>query len=301
MTGVTVVINPVAGSRSRRADLGSRIALAERVVREAGCAPRVVLTVGPGHAAVLAREAVARGDGLVVAWGGDGTVHEVGGALALTGTALGIVPSGSGNGLAGDLGLPYAPGPALRVALHGTSRAIDAGEIDGELFFNLAGVGLDAEIAAQFAARPPGCRGLAAYTRLTLMALLRYQPQCYLVDVGGERLERRAILVAFANSRQYGHRALIAPRARLDDGLIDVVVVEAQSLARIAVRLPRLFTGALGERHGVVTRPVQVAEVACDREMPLHVDGEPRTPRRHVKLEVRPHAVTVRVPCPKTE
>jgi diacylglycerol kinase (ATP) len=295
VTGVSVLINPISGPRRRNDGPAERRALAERLVAQAGWEPWVTVTTAPGHAQALAREALAREDALVVAWGGDGTVNEVAGVLAFTGTPLAIVPAGSGNGLASELALPRDAGDALRAALSGATRRIDAGELDGSLFFNLAGIGLDARIAARFAARGAGRRGLRAYAAITLTELLRYRPVPYVLEHDGETLELTALFIALANSRQYGSGALIAPRARLDDGRLEMVAVEPHSLARVAVRLPSLFRGTLVESPGILMRSLTRLRVSSAEPIGFHVDGESRQGGTTVRIQVHPGALAVRV------
>jgi YegS/Rv2252/BmrU family lipid kinase len=242
----------------------------------------------------LAREAAAREDAVVVAWGGDGTVNEVAGALAGTPVPLGIVAAGSGNGLADELGLPHAPGPALGVALSAATRRIDCGEIDGAPFFNVAGIGLDAGIAARFQQREAGRRGLRAYVAITTSELLRHRPARYTLSAHGESFTRDALLIALANSRQYGHGARIAPAARLDDGRIEVVVVEAQPLARIALRLPSLFLGTLKDSRGLLMRSWTEATISADGPIGYHLDGEVGQGGTTVTVRVRPGVLRVR-------
>lgn len=165
MTAALVVINPISGAG--RADPGGagEVDLARGTLGRAGYDTAVVVTQGPGHATEAARGAVTRGVDLVVAWGGDGTMNEVARALAFGSTALALVPAGSGNGLARDLGVPLDPGRALAVAASGRRRRIDVGDVNGEYFFNVAGVGLDARIARAFAERS-GRRGRWRYARV---------------------------------------------------------------------------------------------------------------------------------------
>ena len=132
--------------------------------RADGC---VQLTSGPGHARVLARAALDAGADVVVAWGGDGTINEVASALTHSRAALGIVPMGSGNGLAREVGVPRGHEAALEAALTGLERTIDAGELNGRVFFNAAGVGFDAHVAAAFASSAGHARGFASYAALT--------------------------------------------------------------------------------------------------------------------------------------
>ncbi|HVB37012.1 MAG TPA: diacylglycerol kinase family protein, partial [Vicinamibacterales bacterium] len=147
---VAVLINPIAGRRLTPADIRDRVELATRAIRSHGEEPVVHVTGAPGEGTSRARAAVEAGARLVVAWGGDGTVNEVASGLVHGPAALGIVPAGSGNGLARELGIPRWPERALARALEAPERLIDAGELGGRLFVNVAGVGFDAWIARRF-------------------------------------------------------------------------------------------------------------------------------------------------------
>ncbi len=199
------------------------------------------MTTHPSHGAELTKGFVERDVETVVAWGGDGTINEVASALAFGGTALGIVPSGSGNGLARELNVPRDPGGALRTALTGATRTIDAGELGGRLFFNVAGIGFDAHLAALF--NRSSSRGGLRYVATTIRGILGYEPSYYRLRSSDVAISRTALIVALANSRQYGLNAQIAPVARPDGrlaragrGSADVTAVSA--LARTTPVFP---------------------------------------------------------------
>lgn len=295
MRRAVVVINPLSGQGHRTHQIRAHAALATETLARHGIAATVRPTTQGGDAGRFAREAVASGDELLVVWGGDGTINEVAAALAHSRVELAIIPAGSGNGLAGDLGLPFEPRAALEVAGSGRSRAIDAGEIDGHLFFNIAGIGVDALIAARFAERGARQRGLRGYLHLSTNELLRYRPLTYRLVIDGDSYEQRALLIALANGRQYGNRMHIAPGARLDDGLLEVVTIERLSLLSIAWRLPSVFRGTLRPGRGVTMRAAKTVRIAADTDIPFHVDGEPRLGGREVAVRVHPAALRVRV------
>ena len=272
---VAVIINPAAGRRLRKDHAAPRRETAYRVLAAAGVDARVSLTEGPGHAVALAQAARDEGARLVVAWGGDGTVNEVARALVESDAALGIVPAGSGNGLARALGIPRRPEAALRQALAAAERLIDAGQIGDRLFFNVAGVGFDAHVAHQFGrlGRPRGLRG---YVNLAARELFTWEPPACRVSVDEcEPVVHRAFLLTLANGPQWGNGALIAPGALLDDGLLDLVTVERVSPAQIARAVPRLFTGTIDRAAGVSIRRVHTLRVLGEPPLHLHVDGEP--------------------------
>jgi len=294
---VAVIVNPIAGAHGRPDAGRARAALAERVVAAEGHAGSVTVTAGPGHAAALARAAAAAGAGLVVAWGGDGTVNEVASALAFGPAALGIVPAGSGNGLARNLRIPRDPAAALRAALRGTERRIDVGELGGRLFVTTAGVGFDAEVARRFNARTEGRRGRLRYFALALRAVWRYESRTYTLEVDGERLETRALVIVCGNARQYGSGATIAPMAQIDDGLLDLVIVEARSPWAIGWQMPRLFTGALTPAPGIQMRRYRELVVRASTPLAFHVDGDPVAGGIELASRVHPGALRIRVPA----
>jgi YegS/Rv2252/BmrU family lipid kinase len=266
------------------------------VLAERGVAGTVRLTEGPGHALELAQAAVVARATLVCAWGGDGTVNEVARAVAETGTALGIVPSGSGNGLARELGIPWDPVAALGVALGRRERVIDVGDVDGHVFVNLCGIGLDAHVAARFNARPRGRRGVWPYVAISAREILSYRAREYAIRVGGETWRERALVVVCANARQYGGGAVVAPTARPDDGHLDLVVVgERPPLVALRDAL-HLFRGTLDRAPGVRTARVTAVEIAGSEPILFHVDGEAVAGGPAVTVRVRPAVLRVRVP-----
>jgi YegS/Rv2252/BmrU family lipid kinase len=255
-------------------------------------------TTKAGDAHAFAREAVSEGVDLVVAWGGDGTINEAASALIHTRVPLGIVPAGSGNGLAADLRIPFSPRAALDVAAAGRTARIDVGQIDDHCyFFNIAGIGIDAVIAARFAERGMRRRGAFGYLQLSTAELLRYRCQTYQLTLDDTRYEHKALLVALANGRQYGNRLLIAPGARMDDGLLEVVVVEDMSLLNIAWRLPSLFRGTLQAGPGIAMRAAHTLQIRSAAPIPYHVDGEPRLGDTDLSVRTHPGALHVRTPA----
>ncbi len=262
--------------------------------RADGC---VQLTAGPGHARALAREALDAGADVVVAWGGDGTINEVASALTHSRAALGIVPMGSGNGLAREVGVPRGHEAALEAALTGPERTIDAGELNGRVFFNAAGVGFDAHVAAAFASTAGHARGFASYAALTVRELCRYEPGTYVITPeGGPAMTRRALLVSVANTRQWGSGARIAPAALMDDERLDLVVVPALPPAVVLANSWRLFAGSIAGWSAVETRQVHAASIRCAPPAPAHVDGEPAGLLEEIDIRVIPAALRVRVP-----
>jgi diacylglycerol kinase (ATP) len=289
---IAIIINPISGGASPDA-ARRRAERASAVLTSSGENGEIFVTERKGHARELAAGAVTRGARLVVAWGGDGTVNEVASALAFTRAALAIVPSGSGNGLARELGIARRPERAILQALAATPTPIDAGELGGRMFFSVAGVGFDAHVAACFDRDLGGRRGLAGYARITVRELFSYRPSDYRVTGDVNRLVRRAILVTLANSAQFGNGARVAPDARVDDGRLDLVVFEESSRAATVCALPRLFTGSAGRMPGVSIQPITSVTIESDAPMAFHVDGEPVTGGARLAAHVHPGALLV--------
>jgi diacylglycerol kinase (ATP) len=294
---VAVVINPISGTGGRLDVARERAELAAGLLVGRGIAPEVFLTERPGHARELAASALSRGTSLVLAWGGDGTVNEVASALAFSAAALAIVPSGSGNGLARELGIPFQPHEAFAVAFEGRELVMDAGELDGRLFFNIAGIGLDARVAHEFAAEGLIRRGFLRYAEITLRELFSYEPDEHTIITDGEALRVRALLVAIANARQYGNGAIIAPHARLDDGRLDVVVIEHRSPLRALVQMPRVFMGQVARVPGVTIRQAARIEITSAHPVVYHVDGEPFVGSASISSRVQPRALRIKIPA----
>ena len=271
---IAIILNPLAGGV--RSDRGRRsAALGARIVDRDGTPAELFLTERPGHARDLARAAVARGVRLVVAWGGDGTINEVASATAFTAVPLAIVPAGSGNGLARELGIDVRPDRAIADALRADPRTMDVGEIGGRLFVNMAGIGFDAHVAGRFNRPGNRHRGLTGYVSVACRALFSYRAAQYAITTPEGRIDRRAILVTVANSAQFGNGACIAPGAQVDDGQLDLVIVEERSRLATLCQLPRLFNGTAERIRGYSIRRIRRVTIACDQPMLFHVDGEP--------------------------
>jgi diacylglycerol kinase (ATP) len=268
---ITVIINPIAG-RARTTAARDRSALASAVLAACGESGEVFITERRGHAGDLAWRAAARGDRLVIAWGGDGTMNEVGAALVRRETPMALVPAGSGNGLARELGISRRPRQALVDAIGAAARRLDAGELGGRLFFNVAGVGFDAHVAACLDRDRSGRRGFGAYARIALSQLRSYRSAMYRLDEAAD--PQPAFLITLANAPQFGNGARIAPAARPDDGHLDLVVFEAASPLAVLCAVPRLFVGGVARLRGVMTRQVDRITICSDGPMTFHVDGE---------------------------
>jgi diacylglycerol kinase (ATP) len=304
MRSVLVIINPVSGP-SRRGRPAERIQAARLALDRLGVTAEIRLTERAGHAHEIALEAAASSVELVIAWGGDGTINEVGRALVQRSEdsagrdfsralpALGIIPGGSGNGLARELRIPFDPARAIERAVRAEVRHLDAGELGDRIFFNIAGIGLDAHVAALVSTRV-NHRGLLPYLKATLGDLVRYAPLDYTLTIDGNSFQTTALFLAVANSKQYGFGAEIAPGAKLDDGLLDFVIVQDRRLMGNVGRIPSMFLGSLDRQRGIVTHRVRELTIRSRDSMLFHVDGEAVQGSDTLVVRVHPGALRLK-------
>ena len=289
---IAIIINPISGGA--RADAGrARVALARAVAARRKLDAEIVITEAAGHARAFAEGAVNGGADRVVAWGGDGTINEVASALAFGAVPMGIVPAGSGNGLARELDLAFDPAQALENALGDGLREIDVGEIEGRIFVNVAGIGLDAHVAARFNAAGNLRRGPRTYVALTARALTTYRPQTYDITTAEGRVTKTALLIVLANGTEFGNRILIARGARVDDGVLDLVMVEERSRFATICRVPWLLARSIHRVPVWSTRPVREVAIETSEPILFHVDGEPVQGGARVTARIHPRALKI--------
>lgn len=286
-----LIINPVSGTRSKEG-LGKTVA---KALGKKGIETEIRLTTAAGDASKFAREAVEKGYDSVIAAGGDGTVNEIAGALCHTDTTLGIVPLGSGNGLARTLGIPQDVDEALKIICRHHSIKCDRGIVNGkDPFYCTFGVGLDAAVSETFASMRH--RGRTTYILSIIREFVRYKSQPYALQINGKVITEKALLIAVCNASQYGNNAYIAPKAKLSDGLLDVTVIHSGSpLSSMLVGVD-LMTGFLDRNTSIET--FQVSGVAISRltDGPVHLDGEPRIMGKTMKVNCDERALNVFAP-----
>jgi len=289
---VLAILNPRAGVAAERAKE------AVRRGRPSWKELEVAVTTGPGDASTLARQAAQAGVELVLSVGGDGTANEAAQGILGSPTALGIVPVGSGNGLARCLRIPLDPARALAALEDGVTRPIDVGMANGRPFLNVGGAGFDAVVGHDFhaAGRGGGRRGILSYVLLSLLRFVRYRTEALRLEVDGVGHDLRPFLVCLANGPQYGAGAWIARGARLDDGLIDIVVIDDAPRPVLLATIPRLFSGTL--HRSKLHHRLTAARATLTGIVPFafHRDGEPEGPATRLEVGLLPRALRVLVP-----
>ena len=287
------ILNPRSGRNRRRPWLAPYI---RDLITEQRLDASLVITARPGHATELARAALVDGCDRVIAVGGDGTMNEIAQALLNSRVALGLVPCGSGNGLALHLGLPGNFEQALRLAItpSATIAAIDTGKANGHPFFNAMGCGFDAEISEQF--NHLERRGLPAYARTGFTAFRRRQSQRVRLRTGTRVHELDTLLITVANSDQYGNNARIAPGARVDDGELDLVAISPLSFLTALPLITRLFSGRLlGSPKVLHLRHSRFFIERCKAGL-IHTDGETHRTSATIEIVVCPRSLHVLLP-----
>jgi YegS/Rv2252/BmrU family lipid kinase len=238
--------------------------------------------------------AATRGVRIIYAAGGDGTIHEIAKRLVNRDLILGILPTGSGNGFARHLCIPMKPRASLRACCDLRIETIDTATVNGTPFVNAMGVGFDAWIADAFAVA--GTRGMQTYVRVGLRGFSRCVAEEYELTIDGERLRRSAFVIAVANGSQYGNNARIAPLASLQDGILDVTIIEHPQLFRMPIIAVRLFAGNLHRGRGIATFRGRSITIKRAAPGPAHLDGEPLTLPELLAIEVVPRSLRVVVP-----
>lgn len=256
--------------------------------------PVFYFTHEAGHAPRLAAKCVEDGITKVVAVGGDGTVNEVARSLVQTNTALGIIPGGSGNGLARYLGLPLKTPEAIAMLNNCEESSIDYGTINGHPFFCTCGVGFDAHIGNKFAQSKR--RGFFTYVKETIYAFFHYQPKKYKLKIDGEKFKNQAFMVTVANAGQYGNDAYISPSADIRDGLLDVCILSPFPKVKAFDLGIRLFKRTIDKSEYVNVIKGKKIRIKRKKEGEVHLDGEPAMMGKKIKIKIVPLGLKVLIP-----
>ena len=279
---IVFIVNPISGTQEKKNILRWIDERIDKSIHDYS----IIKTEYAGHAFQIATKAVNDKVDIVVAIGGDGTVNEVARALIHTSTALGIIPCGSGNGLARHLHIPLDPKAAIDVINKGNRLCIDYGKINNIPFFCTCGVGFDAFVSLKFA--DSGKRGLLTYLENTLHESLTYQ-----IENEEGTVKYKAFLIACGNASQYGNNAYITPQASLTDGLMDVTILEPFSVLDVPSLSFQLFNKTIDQNSRIKTMRAKKIKIHRVHEGVLHFDGDPLIAGKELEIEIIPQGLYV--------
>ena len=284
MKNIAFIINPISGAKETQNAKRKLPKLIMQTLDMEQWLPNIVFTEYAGHATELAHQYARMGFDAVVAVGGDGTVNEVARGLKDTKTALGILPMGSGNGFARHLNIPIRPQKALEMINHSEPINVDYGLVNGRLFVSTCGTGFDAVVADNFAGSNK--RGFMTYLQNTLKVAFSYQPQTYHIVGDGLDVTHKAFLITFANANQWGYEAMIAPKASVQDGKMDIMLMSSHAILGSASLALRLFTGSIDNSYFMDT--IRAKEITLEREevAPFHIDGDPVEMDKNIHIKI---------------
>ena len=291
MQKVVFIVNPISGGKDKTKVLRT----IEHGIDRSRFDYTIVRTEYAGHGREIARSCDAD---IVVAVGGDGTVSEVAQGVAGTGTALGIIPCGSGDGLALHLGISRKPRKAIAQLNRSETAVMDYGTINDKPFFCTTGVGMDAQVAWEFA--KAGSRGFATYIVKTISVWWHFKPGHYRLTVDGREQALDATFITVANVNQWGNNAVIAPGASITDGLFDITILKPFGILDIPGIAIRLFTRRFNRCRRVATLRGRQVLLHQEHTAPAHFDGDPVEMGPDITIDLHPAAVRVLVPEGRT-
>ncbi len=287
---ILFIINPISGGKSQ-----------ERIPDQikAGIDPNkyefeIKFTEEKGHAHILTNEAVKNKTDIIVAVGGDGTMNEVASCLIHSNSLLGIIPVGSGNGLARHLGIPLSANKAIRLINKGHYQLIDTATVNEKPFISIAGVGYDALIARKFTSSKN--RGFSNYLRIVVQTFIKYKPKKYKLKIDGNVIKSRALFISFANSNQFGYQAQIAPKAKLNDGLLDICIVQKPALFEMPLIANLVLLKMIDKSPHVNIIPAQKVIVKRKKGKYVNIDGEAVQMGEKLEVEIVPSSLKVIIP-----
>jgi len=289
---IVFIVNPKAGITPKSKVIIEL--LAGNIFPSSRFIPEVIFTERAGHATQIANESIEKGADIIVASGGDGTVNEVACALVDTDLPMGILPAGSGNGLARCLGISMSYALALRTIIRGNTKLMDVATVNDRLYTSIAGIGFDAFVAQKFA--ESSIRGMISYMQIILNEFSGYKPVTYELTIDGVSIEKQALMIIFANSDQFGFNTRIAPDARVDDGFIDVCVIRKMPASQLLNIGYHTMRGTLAKTTFAEYFRGKEIKINNVNDPLMNIDGEPRIMQSPVNISIKPLSLRVIVP-----
>jgi len=284
---ILFIINPISGGKKKQKIPG----LIDAYLDKTKFNPNFSFTEYVGHAAELAEEAANKNFDVIVAVGGDGTINEIAPKVMQLNKTLGIIPFGSGNGLARFLKIPMDSKKAIQLINTFNTQIIDAAKLNSKYFFNMAGMGFDAHISSVFAGNKR--RGLKGYIEMGLKEMIAYKPQTYEIEIDGISYSRDAFVVSIANSSQYGNNVYISPKSSLTDGLLDVCIVKPFPLYKLPILAYQMVRATADKSEMIEIIRGKHIKISRVKEDSIHLDGEPFFMGKDLEIEVIPAALKI--------
>ena len=283
---ILFVINPISGSGKQK-NIGGVI---ERYLDKFKFSFELVFTTHPKHAEEIILQQQAHFD-IIIAVGGDGSVNQIGTSLINSPVVFGIIPAGSGNGLARHLNIPLNFKGAIElINAHQQPIKIDVAKMNGHYFLSTAGTGFDAHVAWKFSTATT--RGFLTYAKITLQELFKYKIKKYKLEINDQIIEMNALAVTIANSNQYGNNAYVSPQSKLDDGFLRLIVVKAFPVYYVPLIIFHLFNKSLLKSKFVIQHTLKRIVITSPTEH-VQLDGESLTMEQKLNIEIIPHCLHI--------
>ena len=287
---LTFIINPISGVFSK-----DRVVTAiESYLDKNKFDYSIEFTEGPGHALKICDRKIGEGAEIIVAVGGDGSVNEIARKLTDKKVQLGIIPAGSGNGLAHHLNIPFSYRKAIEVINQSKTLKIDTGSINDVFFISIAGIGFDGIVSREYAKYKR--RGFLTYLKVVTEEYVNYRPRRYTIEVNGEVLKRKALFISFANSDQFGYGASIAPTASVDDGLLDVIIMKKPMMVELPILASLLYWKRIDLSRQFEIIKAKELIVKTRRRRWVNIDGEPLKMKKKLSVKLHPQSLNIIIP-----
>lgn len=289
MKKIVFLVNPNSGvnhsSKVLLKDFAAQVLDAEKYTWE------IIFSKSAGHLYELSKSAAENGADIIVAVGGDGTVNQVAKGMFGSSAVLGLVPAGSGNGLAHHLNIPIDIPASLEVINKAQEKVIDTCSVNNELFVSIAGVGFDALVAKKFADSKR--RGFLSYLNIVTNEYTWYRPRKYKLNIDGKIYKRKALFVSFANTNQFGYNTVISPDASIEDGLVDVCIMKKVPLLLAPGIIGLLLTRKIDSSGYVEIIRAKEVSFTRNKNRPVNIDGEPVKLTPELTVKVNPASLRV--------
>ena len=288
---IKFIINPISGTRDKEY-IESYII---KHIKHTDFFFDIDYTEYAQHATIISKEATEKSYDAVIAIGGDGSINEIASSLTQTNTALGIIPNGSGNGLAHYLNIPLNVQRAIKIINDYKIIDVDTATINNKLFVSVAGLGFDALVAEGFAHSKT--RGFFSYLKVIIQNYFSYKRGTYTLYYNGKKIEKKVMMITLANSNQFGYNSIIAPDAVINDGLLDVCLIEKVPFMEAPLLSLLLFLRRIDESRRIeIFKTKELTIIQNSKKRVVHIDGDPQIFSKKLHIKVHPKTLKLIVP-----